>query len=53
MTKYWTRFITTLSTDPRANITVLTAYYLLILAGVFTISALGAFTTPSFVYQGF
>ena len=48
-----TRFITTLSTSPRARCLFLTAYYLAILAGVFGLATSGAFTTPSFIYQGF
>ena len=43
----------TLSVDSRVRSVVLTGYYLAILAGVLALSTLGAFTTPSFVYQGF
>jgi hypothetical protein len=48
-----TRFITTRSADTRVRLIGLTSCYLAILAGVFVLATLGAFDTPSFVYQGF
>lgn len=48
-----TRFITTRFGDPRLHIVGLTVYYLAILGGVMILGTLDAFTTSSFVYQGF
>ena len=53
MTKSWMRSTTVFFSDPRVKIVALTCYYLAILAGVLVIATSGAFTTPTFVYQGF
>lgn len=42
-----------LSADPRVKVVALAAYYLAILGAVLAIATLGAFETPTFVYQGF
>jgi hypothetical protein len=42
-----------LSHDSHFRTAVLTGYYLAILGGVLLLATLDAFTTPSFVYQGF
>ena len=48
-----TAFATTVRDDPRVRIVALTAYYVAILAAVLVLATHDAFTTPSFVYQGF
>ena len=53
MIEFSTRFITTLSAEPRFRTVALAGYYLAILCGVLAIATLGAFDTPPFVYQGF
>ena len=47
------RFITTLSASPRVRCLALTAYYLVILAGVLGLTTSAGFKTPTFIYQGF
>ena len=53
MIKRLMRFTTTLCTDRRIRTIALAGYYLAILGGVFVLGTLSAFTTPTFVYQGF
>ena len=48
-----TRSITTVSADPRVRTIALTGYYLAILGALLVMATQCAFTTPSFVYQGF
>jgi hypothetical protein len=47
------RSTTMLSSNPPLQAVVLVGYYLAILGGVMMLGTLDAFTTPSFVYQGF
>jgi len=53
MTARLTRFITTLSSSPSLRVAALAGYYVAVAAAVFALATLGAFVTPSFVYQGF
>ena len=53
MIKSWTRSITTICAEPRVRTVALAAYYVAVLGGVLLMSTLGAFETPTFVYQGF
>ena len=43
----------TLSADPRVQVVGLAGYYLAILIGIVVLGTLSAFTTPTFIYQGF
>lgn len=47
------RSITAIGADPRVRAIALTCYYASVLAALMAMAAHGAFTTPSFVYQGF
>ncbi len=51
--KRLTRSFTTVFTDPRTRVVLLTLYYLAIIAGLIVMYGRGNFTTPKFVYQGF
>ncbi len=42
-----------LATHPGVRLTLLTAYYLAIIAGLLVLYGRGDFSTPPFVYQGF
>ena len=51
--KRWTRFFTTAFAKPGVHVTLLTLYYLAIIAGLIIMYGRGDFSTPKFVYQGF
>jgi hypothetical protein len=53
MIKSSTRSITALYADPRVRLLSLVVYYLAVMGGVLILGTLNAFTTPTFVYQGF
>ena len=53
MTASLTRSITTRFGSPGLRLLALSLYYLMILGGVMILGTLNAFTTTSFVYQGF
>lgn len=42
-----------LEAHPRARLTLLTLYYLGVIAGLIVLYGRGDFSTPTFVYQGF
>ena len=42
-----------METHPRSHVTLLTLYYLAVIAGLIVLYGRGDFSTPSFVYQGF
>lgn len=46
-------FLAWLDAHPHARLTLLTVYYLLIIAGLVAIYGRGEFSTPPFVYQEF
>jgi hypothetical protein len=49
----WTRFITESFRSPWGRVILLSAYYLLIIAGLVILYGKGRLTPTDFVYQGF